>query len=89
MKENGILCFKDINFIRVIVLNFINIICFVYGWYVIYYNNRINCLYFDGYSSSVYNEFCEVGVYGRLFRYEIKISNLYSNWLFFYNLKIV
>lgn len=64
MKENGILCFKDTNFTRATVPNPINITCLVHGRYVIYYNNRTNRPYPDGYSSSAYNELCEVGYLG-------------------------
>lgn len=79
MKENGILCFKDTNFTRATVPNPINITCLVHGRYVIYYNNRTNRPYPDGYSSGAYNELCKVGVYGGLLRHETKISNLHSN----------
>lgn len=42
-----------------------NIICLknISGSLVIYYNNRMYFLYFDGYFFYVYNEFCEVEVY--------------------------
>lgn len=66
-KEEGILCFKDNNYIRVIILNLINIICFIFGRYVIYYNNRIYIFYLFDFSVYVYNELCEVEVYGEYF----------------------
>lgn len=65
IKENGFFCFKDMSFIRDMILNYVNIICIMYGRYVIYYNNRIILLYFVGYLiDGVYNEFCEVEVWG-------------------------
>lgn len=64
--EDGIMCFRDIIYIIEIILNFLNILCCFDGRFVIYYNNRINYLFFDGYSFIVFNYFCEIEVYGNL-----------------------
>lgn len=50
-KNDGVFCYKDIFYIKVIILNLINIICekYVSGRIVIYYNNRIDFLFLYGY----------------------------------------
>lgn len=64
IKEDGIMCFRDISYIVEIIFNFFNILCCLNGRYIIYYNNRINFLFFVDYCINVLCEFCELEVYG-------------------------
>lgn len=65
VKEDGMLCYKDINFIVVFILLIMNILCDVFGCFVIYYNFRKNLLFINyDYFLKVFNNFCEVEVYG-------------------------
>lgn len=67
-KLDGVLCYIDENLIVDIFLDVFDILCFVNGYYVIYYNERLfNVIYFNYYGCFVFNLFCEVEVYGMYF----------------------
>ncbi|XP_065925642.1 scavenger receptor class F member 2 isoform X2 [Magallana gigas] len=63
-KEDGVLCFKDINYTKATIPNPTDITCITHGRYVIYYNNRTNPPYPDIYSPYAFSELCEVEVHG-------------------------
>nr|XP_022307985.1 uncharacterized protein LOC111113986 [Crassostrea virginica] len=63
-KEDGTLCFKGTNYTRATIPNPVNMICPYHGRYVIYYNNRTHAPYPVGYSSTAWNEICELDVIG-------------------------
>ncbi|XP_078328406.1 uncharacterized protein LOC111115159 [Crassostrea virginica] len=63
-KEDGVLCFRDINYTRATIPNPVNISCPYHGRYVIYYNDRTHPPYPEWYSKYAWIELCEVEVYG-------------------------
>uniref|UniRef100_K1PIN4 Scavenger receptor class F member 2 n=1 Tax=Magallana gigas TaxID=29159 RepID=K1PIN4_MAGGI len=63
-KEDGVLCFKDLNYPAATIPNPTNIKCAIHGRYVIYYNNRTHFPDPAGYSAYAYNELCELEEYG-------------------------
>ncbi|XP_056003587.1 multiple epidermal growth factor-like domains protein 10 [Ostrea edulis] len=64
-RTQGELCFHDTNYTRATIPAVLNVTCPVHGQYVIYYNERLQGkTYPDGYSTSAYNDVCEVEVYG-------------------------
>ena len=65
-KEDGVLCFRDTNYTIATIPNPVNISCPYHGRYVIYYNNRTNPPYPDGYFDDVWTNLCEVEVYGNM-----------------------
>ncbi|XP_061170744.1 receptor-type tyrosine-protein phosphatase epsilon-like [Saccostrea echinata] len=64
-KEDGHLCFHEIQNISGTPIEDQRINCSVYGQYVIYYNERkAGVTYPNYYSNYAYNELCELEVYG-------------------------
>ncbi|XP_078330348.1 uncharacterized protein LOC144624425 [Crassostrea virginica] len=63
-KVDGVLCFRDTNYTRATIPNPVNITCPYHGRYVIYYNNRTQKPYPEGYYEYVWIGLCEVKVYG-------------------------
>lgn len=65
VKEDGMLCYKDTNFTAASIPPTMNISCDVLGRFVIYYNSRKNLSPINhDYSPKVFNNLCEVEVYG-------------------------
>lgn len=66
--NDGYLCYYEIQNEVGMFLENQNISCFVYGCYIIFYNEcRLEVVYFDYYLEFVYNEVCEVEVYGEFY----------------------
>ncbi|XP_078330381.1 uncharacterized protein LOC144624450 [Crassostrea virginica] len=63
-KEDGVMCFRDINYTRATILNPVNVTCPYHGRYVIYYNNRTHPPFSEGYNDFTFIGLCEVKVYG-------------------------
>lgn len=65
LKEDGYLCFHDMQTLNRSMSEDQRINCTVYGRYVIYYNERKpNGVYPSYYSEYAFSELCEVEVYG-------------------------
>lgn len=63
--DDGYLCFYEIQIEVGMLLENQIISCFVYGYYVIFYNEcRLEVVYFSYYLKFVYNELCEIEVIG-------------------------
>lgn len=59
------MCYNDWVYFSNIVFFVVDVFCFVIGWYVIYYNERFFVIvYFDDYFMYVFNDVCEVEVFG-------------------------
>lgn len=64
-KEDGYLCFQDMQTLNGTLSENQKINCTVYGRYVIYYNERRpDAVYPSYYSDYAFSELCEVEVYG-------------------------
>lgn len=74
-KEDGILCFRDTMYTIETIPNPLNISCRLYGRFVIYYNNRTNYPFPEGYTYTALNHLCEIEVYGNLID-----ENVISKW---------
>lgn len=71
-KEDGYLCFHDMQTLNRTLSEDQRINCTVYGRYVIYYNERRpDVVYPSYYSDYAFSELCEVEVYG-----ECKLTSL-------------
>ncbi|XP_061165613.1 multiple epidermal growth factor-like domains protein 10 [Saccostrea echinata] len=64
-RNDGKLCFHDINYTKYTIPDHVNIICPTHGQYVIYYNERLQGVnYPDDYFPYAFVELCEIEVYG-------------------------
>lgn len=74
LKEDGYLCFHEIQTVAGTPAEDQTINCSVHGRYVIYYNERRQgVVYPSYYSQYAYNELCEVEVYSEYIQ-------LYATW---------
>lgn len=74
LKEDGYLCFHEIQTVAGTPAEDQTIHCSVHGRYVIYYNERRQgVVYPSYYSQYAYNELCEVEVYSEYIQ-------LYATW---------
>lgn len=84
-KEEGFLCYYDINYIVIDIFLELIVFCDVQGCYVIYYNLcKLGLLLKFGYFGKVFINFCEVEVYGKIFDifYFLYLKIFVKNWNF-------
>lgn len=82
-KEDGYLCFHDMQTLNRTISGDQRINCTVYGRYVIYYNERRpDGVYPSYYSEYAFSELCEVEVYGECKLMSLSLAKVIEH--FFY-----